>query len=74
MELKRLKAIHDKVLRGGFCAIWVAAILIAFYELLYAVTYDVGDPAQKHFIIRAVVCLLVLIAAALIHTHLMETK
>jgi uncharacterized membrane protein YqhA len=68
VDLQRLKAIHNAVLRGGFCAVWVAALIVAFYEFLYAITSDIGSPEQNKFVLHILGCLGVTIVAAIMHT------
>ena len=65
----RLKAIHNVLLRGGFCAVWIAGLIIAFYDFLYAITADIGSPEQNKFVLHIVACLAISVVAAALHVY-----
>lgn len=69
MKLKNLLA---SLLRGGFCAVWVMALIVSFYEFLYAVTSDIGSPEQSQFLVRAIVSISAGIIAAIAHAYLLS--
>jgi len=69
VELKRLKTIHDCVMRWSFCAIWMAALIIGFEEFLQAITYDVGSAEQNVYVGRAGLCMLVFLIAIIAHAY-----
>jgi hypothetical protein len=70
--VERLKAIHDSVLRVGFCVVFVAALVTAFYEFLYATTADFDSPEQNKFVLHIAACLGVAIVAAISHVYIVK--
>jgi hypothetical protein len=62
VDLQRLRAIHDYLLRGGFCATWLAALVISFYEFL--------DMHMTYCLLS----MLVFVVAILCHAYLVHAK
>jgi MFS-type transporter involved in bile tolerance (Atg22 family) len=71
MDLKKLKTVKDKMLRGGMCAVWITAFLLMFYEFLFAATADTVQE-QATFYARMLICAGCGILAAFSHAYLMH--
>ena len=69
---RKLKTLHNNLLRGGFCLVWMSAFIIAFYEFMYAESANSGSNEQTMFMIHTAFCIAVGVVAVLAHTHLME--
>ena len=69
MDLSTLKKAHDIVLRWGFCAVWMGALIIGFEEFLQAISYDVGSAEQNVYVGRAGLCMLVFLIAIIAHAY-----
>lgn len=63
---------HDSLMRGGFCALWMFAFILAFYGFLDASFADNGSPEQTAAGLRFIVLLCVGIAAASAHGYLVH--
>jgi hypothetical protein len=70
--MPKLKTIHDAALRGGLCAVWVAGVLLCFYNGAIAAALSPDDPEVSKLAIRALVCGCAAIAAAFAHAHLIR--
>lgn len=64
-----LKKLNNKILRGGFCTVWVAATILGFEEFLASFTVDPDNPI---YLIRAACCFFILIIAAYAHSSLIS--
>lgn len=68
--LTRLKQIHDIILRYTMGALWMGALLLAFFEFLYSVSTD--DPQEANtFLIRCGTCVAVALVGAAVHAYLL---
>ena len=72
MNLQRLKAIQASILRGGFCATWIASGVMAFYEFLYSVTAEIDNPEPNIYMIRSGICLIIFALASVAHSILLR--
>ena len=72
MNLQKLKTIHDSLLRGACCAIWVFGLIIGFYQLLYAIAAETGSAEESTHVLHLIICLAVTIGAAITHAYLIN--
>jgi hypothetical protein len=68
----KANVIHNSLLRGGFCALWVFGFMISFFEFLYACTADMGSPEQNMFVLHMCVCAGVGVVGAGVHAYLIH--
>jgi hypothetical protein len=64
--------LNSSLLRGGFCAVWLFGIVIAFFEFLYAAMSDYGSPEQGYYAWHLVGALFVIAIAAGTHAYLIR--
>ena len=70
MSTPTAKSVHDKMLRGGLCVIWITAFLLTFYEFLFAATSD-SPQDQATFYTRMLICAGCGILAVFSHAYLL---
>lgn len=71
MKLENLKAINDGMLRGGFCAVWIAAFILTAFEFIFAYTSDALQD-QASFYTRMLVGAIIGIIAIAVHAYLIH--
>jgi len=66
----KLKQVHDTLLRGLCCAVWLVAFVLAFYAAIPAAS---GGDDAKFWAIRFAAYSMTGVSAALIHGSLLIT-
>lgn len=72
MDLKRFKKLHDGLLRGAACALWVFAFFIGLSEFFYSTDVEYGSHEYNTYITRMFFCCGIGIIGALIHGRLLH--
>jgi hypothetical protein len=70
----KVQAIHDTAMRGGFCALWMAALILTIEEWMFAVISDIGSPERAAYCEYTLGYFAVLVVAALAHGYLLHER
>lgn len=60
-----------KLLRGGFCAIWITGFFTGFVNFSASLGSEPGSPDALNYLKQGVVCVIIAVIGVIVHAHLL---